>query len=146
MPCSISYYNCHQANKSTNCSINYSSYELTTNQCDLAPPTPTNMISIAETSKDLVNILANLTTIFYTLTGSIKTPFTIYRESSHLSSLSQATISSIDSIHGTTPPIVVASKIFAISVTAVVIVSITLLMLFIAIIVLRRRGHFKSGR
>ena len=77
--------------------------------------------------------------VSYTIKTLIKTSTTIYYESS---SLSQVTYS-------TTPPIVDASStttIIAISVTAVLMVSIILITLFLAIIVLRRYGQFKSGR
>ena len=83
--------------------------------------------------------VTTISLVSYTIKTLIKTSTTIYYESS---SLSQVTYS-------TTPPIVDASStttIIAISVTAVLMVSVILITLFLAIIVLRRYGQFKSGR
>ena len=120
----------------TNCSQGYMASSISSDnnssQCVLSQ---TQTYTVHSSQVDVTTIPP----VSYTIKTLIKTSTTIYYESS---SLSQVTYS-------TTPPIVDASStttIIAISVTAVLMVSVILITLFLAIIVLRRYGQFKSGR
>ena len=124
----------------TNCSEGYMSFSISSDNNSQSNKPMCSPISYPVHSSQ-VNV-TTISPVSYTVKTSIKTSTTIYYESSNLSSLSQVTYS-------TTPPIVDASStttIIAISMTAVLILSVILITLFLAIIVLRRCGQFKPGR
>ena len=146
MSCSMSSDNNCQSNKCMCCPITFSDHEWVF-RCDKVPLSQT---CTATKSKHLYHTQVDVNTIpteLYTIKTSIKTPATISYSTSHLSSLSQATSSSI---YSSTLPIVDTSStstIIIISVTAVLMALVILLIsLLLPIIVLRRYGQFKPGR